>query len=251
MRRAGPARRTVTPDRAALSIAPPGRTEATRLIAALAGLTLVSQFHRSSLGVIAPELIRELSLGPQTLGLAGGMFFVVLIVAQVPVGVLLDWIGPRRLVAGLTVVAVVGSLMTAAARGEASLIAARAVVGLGCAAHFMAAVLICSRRFAGEGLGTALSRVFALSQIGNLLAGWPLAALTEASGWRGAFVLAAGVTAIAGAAFWWVLRDAPAAPAAGPPPAREPLGAVLRGVLDVLRAPGLAKARLHPMDRAQ
>jgi MFS family permease len=190
--------------------------------------------------VIAPELIRELSLGPQTLGLAGGMFFVVLIVAQVPVGVLLDWIGPRRLVAGLTVVAVVGSLMTAAARGEASLIAARAVVGLGCAAHFMAAVLICSRRFAGEGLGTALSRVFALSQIGNLLAGWPLAALTEASGWRGAFVLAAGVTAIAGAAFWWVLRDAPAAPAAGPPPAREPLGAVLRGVLDVLRAPGLA-----------
>ncbi|MFM1991248.1 MAG: hypothetical protein RJA99_4205 [Pseudomonadota bacterium] len=190
--------------------------------------------------MIAPELVRELSLGPQALGLAGGMFFVVLIVVQLPIGVMLDWIGPRRLVAGLTVVAVAGALLTAAAQGEASLIAARAVVGLGCAAHFMAAVLICSRRFAGERLGTALSRVFALSQIGNLLAGWPLAALAETSGWRAAFVLAAAATAAAGAAFWWTLRDDADAPAGGPPRAPEPLRTVLRGVIDVLRAPGLA-----------
>jgi MFS family permease len=59
------------------------------------------------------------------------MFFVVLIAVQLPIGMLLDWIGPRRLVASLTVIAVAGSLMTAAARSEASLIAARAVVGLG------------------------------------------------------------------------------------------------------------------------
>lgn len=190
--------------------------------------------------MIAPELVRELSLGPQALGLAGGMFFVVLIVVQVPVGVMLDWIGPRRLVAGLTGVAVAGSLLTAMAQGEASLVAARAVVGLGCAAHFMAAVLICSRRFAGERLGTALSRVFALSQIGNLLAGWPLAALAEASGWRGAFVLAAAATAAAGVAFWWTVRDDADGPVGAPPPAPEPLRTVLRGVLEVLRAPGLA-----------
>lgn len=206
----------------------------------LAAITVVSQFHRSSLGVIAPELARDLALGPSGLGLAGGMFFIVLIAVQIPIGVAFDWIGPRRLVGALTAVAVAGSLLTAAAASEAGLVVARAVVGLGCAAYFMAAVLLCSRWFSGERLGTALSRVFALSQIGNLLAGWPLAALAATAGWRAAFVIAALATAAAGFAFWRVVRhDRPDA-TDGPPPVPEPLRAVLRGVGEVLRAPGLA-----------
>lgn len=211
---------------------------AARLIALLAAITAVSQFHRSSLAVIAPELIRELALTPQMLGLAGGMFFIVLVAAQLPVGVMLDWIGPRRLVAGLSVLAVGGSLLTAAATDGATLVLARAVVGLGCAAYFMAAVLMCSRAFAGQHLGAALSRVFALSQIGNLLAAWPLAVLADAAGWRSAFVLAAISTAAAGVAFWWWIGDDRPAPGSTPA-APETLMQVLRGVGDVIRTPGL------------
>jgi MFS family permease len=205
----------------------------------LAAITVVSQFHRSSLAVIAPDLIRELSLTPQTLGVAGGMFFAVLVLVQVPIGVLLDWIGPRRLVGALTGVAVAGSLLTAAATDAGSLVVARVVVGLGCAAYFMAAITMCSRAFSGERLGTALSRVFALSQIGNLLAGWPLAALADAAGWRSAFVLAALATAAAGLAFW---RTIPAEPrvAAGAGAGPETLLQVMRGVGEVVRTPGLA-----------
>jgi predicted MFS family arabinose efflux permease len=206
----------------------------------LAAITVVSQFHRSSLSVLAPELSRDLSLSAQALGLAGGMFFIVLIVVQLPVGVALDWIGPRRLVGGLTVVAVAGALMTAAATDQASLVRARAVVGLGCAAHFMAAVLMCSRWFAAERLGTALSRVFALSQLGNLLAGWPLAALAQSAGWRNAFVLSALLTAAAGAAFWRTVRVERPDGHDTPPPSPESLRSVMRGVGEVARSPGLA-----------
>lgn len=221
----------------ALTASTPAALPATRLIAVLAGLTLVSQFHRSSLSVIAPELVADLALTPRTLGMAGGAFFVVLILVQIPVGVLLDWIGPRRLVAWLTGVAVAGALLTAAATDAGTLIVARTVVGLGCAAHFMAAVLLCSRWFPGERLAMALSWVFALSQLGNLLAGWPLAALAEAAGWRLAFVVAAAVTAVAGVSFVRaVLRD-PRADTASQAP--EPIGTVLRGVADVMRTPGL------------
>lgn len=206
----------------------------------LAAITIVSQFHRSSLSVIAPELIRELSLTPRMLGVAGGMFFIVLVVVQLPMGVLLDAIGPRRLVAWLTGIAVAGSLLTAAAVDGPTLVFARAVVGLGCAAAFMSAVLMCARWFTGERLGAALSWVFALSQIGNLLAGWPLAALSELAGWRTAFVLAAGVTAAAGLAFWrTVRRDRPDGDPS-PPLAPERLRDVVRGVREVLAAPGLA-----------
>lgn len=78
-----------------------------------------------------------LSIGPQALGLASGTFFVVLIVVQWPIGALLDWIGPRRLVAGMILIGVTGSLMpSAAARSEASPITARALLDQGFAACF-------------------------------------------------------------------------------------------------------------------
>lgn len=55
-----------------------------------AALAAYSQFYRSSVGVIAPELARELALGPGDLGLVTGSFFVVFALLQIPMGVLLD-----------------------------------------------------------------------------------------------------------------------------------------------------------------
>jgi predicted MFS family arabinose efflux permease len=103
----------------------------------------------------------------------------------------------------------------------------------------MSAVLMCARWFTGDRLGAALSWVFALSQIGNLLAGWPLAALSEAAGWRTAFVLAAIATAAAGAAFWRTVRTDRPDGGTTPPVAPERLRDVIRGVREVIVAPGL------------
>ena len=83
----------------------------TGLIAGLVTIAIVSQFLRSSLGVIAPDLIRDLSLSPQALGLAGGMFFLALGVAQVPVGMSFDRIGPRLTVAWVSVFALAGTVV--------------------------------------------------------------------------------------------------------------------------------------------
>ena len=53
---------------------PPLRIAAT-LLAMLSATTILSQFFRSSLNVIAPELIRDLALSPEVLGL--GQFGVL------------------------------------------------------------------------------------------------------------------------------------------------------------------------------
>jgi len=60
------------------------------LVLALALLTGLSQFHRSALGVIAPELSADLALSPAMLGAANGMFFASLLVMQLPVGIALE-----------------------------------------------------------------------------------------------------------------------------------------------------------------
>ena len=57
---------------------------------------LASQFYRVSNAVIAPELMRELTISPETMGFITGVFFLVFAAAQLPVGVLLDRYGLRR-----------------------------------------------------------------------------------------------------------------------------------------------------------
>ena len=83
----------------------------------LAAITIVSQFFRTSNGVIGPELIRDLGLTPAELGIANGAFFLALGLAQVPVGMAFDRYGPRRTVTGLTVIAVAGALLQRPLRG--------------------------------------------------------------------------------------------------------------------------------------
>lgn len=210
---------------------------AARLLVALALMTGLSQFHRAALGVVGPELAADLGAGAGVLGAANGAFFLALALAQIPVGLALDRFGPRLTVAALTLPAVLGGAAQALATDGPSFLAARFLLGLGCGAGFMSAVVLCARWFAGEGLTTALARVFALSNCGILLAGAPFAAAADRLGWRGAYALAAGLTLLGGALWWRLVRDDP--PGVVPPRRTETLAEALGGQLAVWRTPGL------------
>ena len=210
------------------------------LLLALTLLTGLSQFHRSALGVIAPELSADLALTPVMLGAANGMFFAAILVMQLPVGIALDRLGPRLVVAGLSVIAVLGLVLQGLATDGTTLLVARALIGIGCAASFMSAVVLCARWYAGGDMTLALSRIFALSQIGILLAGAPLAWLAGWLGWREAFLISALLTGLAALAWWRLVQnDPPHKPA----PARKPesLMEALRGQFSIWRLPGLSR----------
>lgn len=213
---------------------------AAAMMAAVAAMTGLSQFHRAALGVVAPDLSAELALSPAVLGAANGMFFAALLVAQVPVGIALDRAGPRRTVGALTGIAVLGAACQAFAQDGAMLLAARFVIGLGSAASFMAAVVLCARWYSGAAMTLALSRVFALSQMGILLAGAPLAAAAGVLGWRGALGGSALLTAACGAVWWRLVRDDPPD---RPPAFRQPetLREALLGQVAIWRLPGLPR----------
>lgn len=211
-----------------------------RLILLLVAVTSVSQFFRASAGVIAPELMRDLALGPETLGLASSAFFIALGFAQIPVGMLFDRVGPRLTVGALTLLSVLGAALHAMADSGAMLVTSRAVLGLGSAASFMSVVILSSRWFPRERLSLTLSWVFSASQIGILAATTPLALATEAFGWRWAFAASGVATAMIAGAFLWFVTDDP--PGRTPPPRQaETLRQVLQGVFEVWRTPGLLK----------
>src|SRR4030042_2191049 len=63
----------------------------------LSALFILSQFYRVSSAVIAPNLIQELGLNAEMLGFLGGAFFYAFTLLQIPMGPMLDRIGPRMI----------------------------------------------------------------------------------------------------------------------------------------------------------
>jgi predicted MFS family arabinose efflux permease len=197
----------------------------------------LSNFFRASNAVIAPELIQDLGLSPQMLGMANSAFFIALLVLQVPLGLLFDRIGVRLTVAFLTVPMAAGAALHALADSGMMLVAARFLVGLGCAGSFMASVVLVPRFVARERWSTMLGLVFAYSQAGYFLAGAPLAYMAETIGWRRGFLGVALLSCVVGVAFYWIVRDhpvgkSPSRPPAGGPGARD-------GLLQIWRTPGI------------
>lgn len=206
-------------------------------LAVIVAVTALSQFYRSCLGVIAPELSNDLDLSPEELGSANGAFFLAMALMQIPVGMLFDRIGPRLTVAAFTAVAVAAAAWQAMAANAEELIAARFLLGIGCAASFMGAVTLCAWWYPGAKLSTMLSRMFAFSQVGIFLAATPLAVAAAAMGWRWSFAAMAAATAATAILFYLLVRDR--APQLALDLKPEPLGDVLRGLVSVWRTPGL------------
>lgn len=204
------------------------------MLATLVFCYFLSQFFRGSVGVLGPDLMRDIGLSAQALGDLGGSFFLAFAFAQVPIGVMLDRYGPRRVVAVVVCSALAGALVFSIARDGSTLVAGRLLMGLGCAPLYMGSLVVLSRWVAPERFAAAAGQILAFGGLGGLLATTPLALVNAYFGWRVAFVAMALVTALTAAAIWTFVRDAPP----GHPYHRrqpESLKMALSGVVDVLR----------------
>ena len=99
------------------------------VLAALIATYMISQFQRSAIGVIGPDLSRELALDASRLGFLSSAFFLTFALAQIPVGIAIDRYGARNTLIVSALIAAAGSLLFAMAQTGTGLIAARAMIG--------------------------------------------------------------------------------------------------------------------------
>ena len=197
-------------------------------------LAAYSQFYRSSVGVIAPELAQELALGPGDLGLVTGSFFVVFAVLQIPMGVLLDRFGARVTVSLTMIAAVAGGAVFALADTVFGLTAGRVLLGLGFAGAMVGSLVVMRRWFSSGSFTAVIAILFASAHAGNLAATAPLAGAAAAWGWRDSFLGLAAMTAGFAVSFYLVVRDTPETGAGGGrDDGPERLSAVIAGLAGV------------------
>jgi predicted MFS family arabinose efflux permease len=168
---------------------------------------VLSQFYRSFLAVIAPELAHELALDPQALGNLQAFWILGFVVTQFPVGWALDTIGPRRTVSLQMLAAVAGALLFAAAQNTLALDLAMLLIGAGCGSIYMGAIYLFGRAAARDRFASLCSWLLGLGTAGNLLAASPLAWAAQSIGWRGAMLVMAFATAASAISVLVLIRD--------------------------------------------
>jgi predicted MFS family arabinose efflux permease len=147
----------------------------------------VSYLYRSINAVIGPELAREFSLSAGDLGLLTGMYFFSFGLFQLPLGILLDRYGPRRVNATLLMVAASGGLWFALAESGTGLLLARAVIGLGVSGCLMSALSAFALWHPAERLSTMNGVAFASGMLGAIAVSVPLEIVLRSVGWREVF----------------------------------------------------------------
>lgn len=200
-----------------------------RVTLPLTGLSFINQAGRGVMAVVGPVLAVEYGLSASELGLLASMLFFAYCLWQLPLGVLLDMFGPRRVQTWMGLLAAAGFALFAVSDGLGGFMTARAMIGVGVAAGLMAVLKANAQVFPRAQVAGMTGIAMFIGTAGSLLATAPVEAVLPFTGWRGVFWILVALTL---AAVLWIhtsVQDQPGA-------ANAPLGRGWRGETAVILA---------------
>ncbi|RKD95222.1 MFS transporter [Halopiger aswanensis] len=188
---------------------------------ALATVFLLVNLHRLSTAVLSERLTAAFGTSASQLGTLHAAFFLIYAVVQIPVGVLVDRIGPRRIGSIGGIVLSVGAIAFALSESYVVAFAARALIGFGSGAIFVSILRFCANWYRADEFATMTGLTAGVAGLGAILATTPLAVAVDAAGWRPTVLSLGVVGLLAAVAVAALAHDSPAAadlePIAGVP----------------------------------
>lgn len=168
----------------------------------------IAYLFRTINAVLAAPLAMELGLGADDLGLLTSVYFLTFAAAQIPIGILLDRYGPRRVQSALLLVAAGGSALFAVSDNFWLLLAGRALIGLGVASALTAGLKAIVLWFPGDRVSLLNGLMVMLGALGAVTATVPADFLLTWIGWRELFALFAALTFACAVMIYLVVPEA-------------------------------------------
>jgi MFS family permease len=168
----------------------------------------IAYLFRTINAVMAAPLATEFGLGADDLGLLTSVYFLTFAAAQIPIGILLDRYGPRRVQSVLLVIAAVGSTLFAVSDHFWILLIGRALIGLGVASAMTAGLKALVLWFPGDRVPLLNGLMVMFGALGAVTATLPADLLLDWIGWRELFGLFAVLTAASAALIYLIVPEA-------------------------------------------
>ncbi len=172
----------------------------------------IAYLFRTISAVMAAPLATELGLGADDLGLLTSVYFLTFAAAQIPIGILLDRYGPRRVQSVLLAIAAIGSTLFAVSDHFLMLLVGRALIGLGVASAMTAGLKALVLWFPGDRVPLLNGLMVMLGALGAVTATLPADLLLDWIGWRELFGLLAGLTVASAVMIYLIVPEATSIP---------------------------------------
>ncbi len=169
----------------------------------------LSFFFRNVNAVISRDLARDFDLSSADLGFLTATYMLAFAAFQLPLGVLLDRYGPRRVLTALMCVAGTGALVFSLAQDFVMLSLGRALIGLGVSGCLMGAIKAFTLWFPLSRLATLNGLYLAIGGLGGLSATAPAEAFLGPFGWRALFTVLAAASVSAAALIFFLVPEKP------------------------------------------
>jgi sugar phosphate permease len=179
------------------------------IFALASGNFFLSQFYRASNAVISSQLLEDLFLDTEGLGLLSASFFYAFALTQIPISMFLDRVGARRMMSALSLIGVLGALVFSWSHSLSIGILGRVLLGIGMACNLMGTLKLLTLWFGPLSFATLSGMVLSIGTLGNMMATSPLVLLVDRFGWRITFQLIAGVNLLWIVVFYMIVRDKP------------------------------------------
>lgn len=178
-----------------------------RLFVPFAAGYYLSYVFRTVNAVAAPDLVADTGLGADALGFLTSMYMAAFAVLQLPLGILLDRFGPRRVEAALLTIAAAGALVFAFSDGLLGLSIGRALIGAGVSCCMMASFKAFAMWFAPHRLPSIYACLLAFGALGAISATVPVEWFLGLLDWRALFIGLGGFALAVSLAVFTIVPD--------------------------------------------
>lgn len=159
--------------------------------------------------VMIDEMMRDLAVGGAVIGNLSAVYFFGYAGMQVPVGLLIDRFGPRRLMTTAALVCAGGCVLFALSSGISGVVAGRFLIGASAAFSLVGAMAIAGLWFPAQRFALLSGLAMMLGMAGGVFGQAPLRLVVAALDWRGAVLALAGGGIALAIAAWTTVRDRP------------------------------------------
>jgi MFS family permease len=170
---------------------------------------LVAVTQRTTIGVVGVEATDRFHSDAAVLSELAVLQLVIYAGMQIPVGVLIDRLGPRWMMVFGTGLMAAGQVVVALAPTIGVAIAGRVLVGGGDAFIFISMIRLVNSWFRGPFVPQLSQWVGNIGQLGQVLSAVPFVLILDESGWVAAFLSAAALSVLAFIGVLVVISDRP------------------------------------------